>query len=257
MSVLHRPVASYRWSVAAASATGQSHLRAAVPCQDRFAWSWSGREALTVAVADGAGSAPRADLGAQAAVHAVTSLAQRLGQRPQPPVALAPSLFTGLFLGARTAVRCLARSMRRPLGDFATTLSVAVLWRDRLLLGQIGDGLVTARLTTGQVIAPIPPARGEYANETYLLTDDAWSAQLTFACLPVAAVGGIALSTDGLRLVATSDPVSGAPHQPFYDDMFDAVAGGADSHNLRSFLEEVDDRTGDDKCLAVVARRSS
>lgn len=250
-----------QWSVAAASATGQLHVRAALPCQDRFAWSWSASGVLTMAVADGAGSAPRAHLGAQAAVRAVISVAQRLGRCPPAlttlaPTALVPSVFTGLFFGARTAVRCLAWRMQRPLEEFATTLSVAVLWRDHLLLGQVGDGLLTVRLSTGQIISPAPPARGEYANETYLLTDDGWSARLTFACLPAAAVGGFALSTDGLRLVATSDPVTGTPHQPFYDDMFDAVARGADSHSLRSFLEKVDDRTGDDKCLVVVARRS-
>ncbi|MGH3940071.1 MAG: PP2C family serine/threonine-protein phosphatase [Pseudonocardiaceae bacterium] len=245
-----------QWSVAAASATGQLHVRAALPCQDRFAWSWSAREVLAMAVADGAGCAPRAHLGAQAAVHAVISIAQRLGRWPPPPAALAPSAFTGLFFGARAAVRYLAWRMQRPLEEFATTLSVAVLWRDHLLLGQVGDGLLTVRLRTGQIISPAPPARGEYANETYLLTDDVWSTRLTFACLPAAAVEGFALSTDGLRLVATSDPVTGTPHRPFYDDMFDAVARGADSHSLRLFLEQVDDRTGDDKCLLVVARRS-
>jgi Protein phosphatase 2C len=255
VSVMQRLAARDRWLVAAASATGRSHARAAVPCQDRFAWSWSGRETLATAVADGAGSAPRSDLGAQTAVRAVTSLVQRLGRCPQPPAVLAPAAFTGLFGGARMAVRCLARSMRLPLDDFATTLSVAVLWRNHLLLGQVGDGLLTARLTTGQIISPIPPARGEYANETYLLTDDGWSARLTFVCLPAVSVEGFALSTDGLRLVATSDPVTGAPHPPFYDDMFDAVARGVGSNKLRSFLEEVDDRTGDDKCLVVAARR--
>lgn len=57
-------------------------------------------------------------------------------------------------------------------------------------------------------------------------------------------------------MVATADPATGAPHQPFYDDMFDAVARAVGSRELGTFLEQVEDRTGDDKCLVVAARRA-
>ncbi len=63
------------------------------------------------------------------------------------------------------------------------------------------------------------------------------------------------LSTDGLRLVATSDRSPEHRTSPFYDEVFAAVARGAESSNLHTFLEEVDDRTGDDNALVVVARR--
>lgn len=243
------------WAVVAAAAVGRSHLRTAQPCQDRFAWSWTGAGLLSAAVADGAGSAPLAQLGAATAVDAVDRLAQRLGSAVHPPAAVAPALFTAFFGAARTAVRYQAWRRGVPLGDLATTLAVAVLGPKHLLLGQVGDGLLTVRRSTGEIVAPVPPARGEYVNETYLLTDPGWAANLTFVCLPADTVSGFALSTDGLRLVATSNPATGAPHGPFYDDIFGAVAQGASPRQLAEFLERVEDRTGDDKCLLVAARR--
>lgn len=155
------------WSVVATAVPGRSHVRDARPCQDRFAWSWSDRGVLTTAVADGAGSAPLARAGADAAVHAVDSTSRRLGSYPQPPVTMTPAMFTGLFGVARTSLRYRAWRLNVPIGDLATTLAVAVLGPRHLLLGQVGDGLLTVRLTSGELVAPVPPGRGEYANETY------------------------------------------------------------------------------------------
>src|SRR5207237_8015857 len=64
------------WRFAAARATGTSHLQTGTPCQDRLACAVLANGALVAAVSDGAGSAPRAEVGAEIAVQAVTG---RLG----------------------------------------------------------------------------------------------------------------------------------------------------------------------------------
>ncbi|HEV7874279.1 MAG TPA: protein phosphatase 2C domain-containing protein, partial [Enterovirga sp.] len=51
------------WRFATARATGTSHLRAGLPCQDRLACTVLNDGTLVAAVADGAGSAPAGDLG--------------------------------------------------------------------------------------------------------------------------------------------------------------------------------------------------
>src|SRR5689334_20620070 len=59
------------WRLAAASASGTSHLKNGLPCQDSHVCevlqTTGGEPVLTAFVADGAGSAQRAEIGAQLA----------------------------------------------------------------------------------------------------------------------------------------------------------------------------------------------
>ena len=65
------PAYEVAWRVVAASAAGSAHLARGLPCQDAWAWRCLPTGPLLAAVADGAGSAARAELGAALAVEAV------------------------------------------------------------------------------------------------------------------------------------------------------------------------------------------
>src|SRR5262245_54307224 len=58
------------WRLASASETGAGHLRTSTPCQDAHAFQLVGREWLALALADGAGSAARSEVGSRVAVEA-------------------------------------------------------------------------------------------------------------------------------------------------------------------------------------------
>jgi hypothetical protein len=122
-------------------------------------------EVLVAALADGAGSAQRADAGAR--FH----LAHRRGGGRGAPDGAADAKEAAALLRfaaeqARLAVAALAGHEARDVADFASTLLVAVLHAEGGAIGQIGDGAVVAR-NGGGIWQPILwPDHGEYVNTT-------------------------------------------------------------------------------------------
>lgn len=220
--------------VLAASVTGAAHQRLGQDCQD--AWASARTPAgLVLAVADGAGSRPRAAEGARTAVAAACAAAS--GDDPLPRA----------FASARHAVLSLAADP----APFACTLAVVVVGATEVAAGQIGDGIVAVEQGAAARSAAVA-ARGEYANETVFLTSDDAMDRLVVERFPAAEVTGVALSTDGLRSVILDDPATGALYAPFFTDLWSyARLDTAASDGLHTFLSEVPDGTGDDKTLVV------
>ncbi|MCC5841708.1 MAG: protein phosphatase 2C domain-containing protein [Opitutales bacterium] len=163
------------WRVECACVQGAAHVRTGAPCQDAVhgqAFAWKADRRWILAVADGHGSKPRADEGAQFAVEAFVDLLKESGlERGDEAVdGLDPadeSRFEGFedFRG-RFARRLLARwrelleaaparaseaeSESQPASDaevetwkrwkaFGTTLTGALILPDEVFLGRIGD----------------------------------------------------------------------------------------------------------------------
>lgn len=194
---------------------------------------------LVVAVADGAGSAPLAAEGSALAVAAAVA-----------------SVEMGLALPDAFAVA------RDALGDDdearaarATTLLVAVLCDDAIDVGQVGDGFVVVQRGDGLDIA-VPAPEREYLNETTFLSSAGWEGELRLDSFDAGGVDAVALSTDGLQLVAL-DLAAAAPHPGFFAPLFSWAAGDEPSDaELAAFLasERVAERTDDDVTLALVVR---
>jgi hypothetical protein len=248
--------ATNRWRVFGASVVGASHLRAGLPCQDAHAWRVRPDGTLLMAVADGAGSAERSDLGAQAAVAAALDA---LEQQSVPAGAdWQPALWVA-FEAARGAVELLAAVHDLPSRAFASTLLCAVVTPHGLATAQLGDGLAVVGLAEGGWKVAASPQRGEYANETHFLTQPGVLAQVEFdwcAAPPQAAV----LLTDGLlRLVL--DLQTGQPHSPFFEPLLAFAARTAPDADgqaqLAAFLssDRVNARTDDDKSLVLAVRQ--
>jgi hypothetical protein len=244
------------WKHAQVSVRGASHLRNDLPCQDANGFlEVSG--ALVCALADGAGSACRADLGSKLAVDA------------------ALDYFLGFFLrsgasgaDARLDSRCgmeMLEYVRRRIAieayeqaasftDYASTLLVAVVTPQRVALYQVGDGLWCVS-RNGVMAAMTWPTGGEHASETTFVTCESASKVLQFETLEgeFDALFGM---TDGVERLALN--VCGrVPHPGFFAPLareLQKTGASIFSNQLAQLLasEAVCRRTDDDKTLAII-----
>jgi hypothetical protein len=253
------------WRVAAASAVGTSHLKAGLPCQDshecRLCADREGAPVLVAAVADGAGSAKRAEVGAQLACEALANLAE---------VYLRTAIVADLD---EDRVRDWVDRVRRHLEehaalegasprDYAATLVAAVVGEDAAVFIQLGDGGIVVSDDEGSWCWVHWPQHGEYANTTCFVTESKAAEQVMIELVP-RPVREVALFSDGLERLVLHLATRSA-HAPFFDQMFPLVrakAPGIDAglgQSLARYLgsPQVCDRTDDDKTLILATRRS-
>lgn len=258
------------WRVVAASLAGTSHIANGLPCQDAHGWRELPGGLLIAAVADGAGSAPRSDEGAELVVDAALE-AMAAGllagvEAGAPPVAAAAdgadgdrddraaAVLRAAFAAAREALLARAADEGFAPRELACTLALAVADGRSVTAAQVGDGVVLAQGASGSWHSLLEPQKGEYANEVLLLNAPEALARLSLgrAADPVALV----MSTDGLIRLMLRLP-SGEPHPAFLDPLVAFARQAGDPAQARrgllAFLgsERVCGRTDDDKTLLV------
>ena len=246
------------WHVVAASVVGTSHLERGQPCQDAYEARITERGALLIAIADGAGTAARADVGALVAVRAaVDALEAELAQIPEN-IDVWNRILVGAFRTAREALQTLADAELNTLRVFATTLTCVVAVDGWLAVGQLGDAAVVGMDGAGALFLTVRPQRGEYANEAYFLTmPDA----LEWLEVWVASgdLTAVAATTDGLLRLALKLP-DYLPHAPFFHPLWNYAAHADDTEQAQARLAEflsgsrVNARTDDDKTLVLAVR---
>jgi hypothetical protein len=253
---------SQPWRVVGAAVQGLSHEKLGLPCQDAQAYCVLPGEVLLVALADGAGSAGRAEEGARCAVEAaLAALAAGLEDDLPEEDEDWEAALRSAFAQARQALLELADTAEEPPREYATTLTCAIAG-SRLAVGQLGDGAVVARSSKGELQTVTRLQRGEYANETYFLTQEDALEQLQVYCVE-GPVEALAVMSDGLIRLALRLPEN-EPHSPFFQPLF-AFAGSATAEHsggdqaveqLMAFLdsERVRLRTDDDKALVLAVR---
>jgi hypothetical protein len=246
------------WRVVGAAAPGTSHTRLGLPCQDALAYQ-AGDHGLLVVLSDGAGTAERSQSGAQTAVQAaLVSLTVSLeASLPADPAAWQEALCAA-FVDARSALQSLADFEQQPLRAYAATLILAAVTAGQLAVAQLGDGAVVAGESPGELFLVNLPQRGEYANETYFLTQEDALEHVQIS-VHEKAVNALAVMSDGLTRLAMRLPAQ-EPHLPFFQPLF-AFAANADeeqkaARHLLDFLtsERVCSRTDDDKSLVLAVR---
>jgi hypothetical protein len=246
--------------VIAASVEGTSHAGTELGCQDAHAVTEIDG-GFVIAVADGAGSAPRAAEGARQAVRAAVEHATENGTgiRADDPAALA----AGCITAARVALEAMIEgpspegAAASELSDLATTLLVVVARGGALGIAQVGDGAVVLDCDGDpQVIGACE--RGEYLNETVFVTSREWQDHLRVNNVS-GAIDGVAVMSDGLQLLAL-DMASMQAHTPFFEPLWRyARSDEASSTELAAFLESdrVCARTDDDKTLVLAVTAST
>ena len=249
------------WRVAGVSSQGTSHLKTGDTCQDAHDFRVLPCGTLVLAVADGAGTARLAEIGATLAVKiALETLSAELAAAGcgEPLDATWQEMLSGVLNETLRAVEAEAAAREAPLRDFACTLVVVAARPGKLVAAaQIGDGAVVAQEEGGAVFAVTRPARSEYLNETTFLISPGAIEGASFA-LWRGDLACLAALTDGLQMLALRMP-SGEPHQGFFAPLFRFVAAADDQEaavaSLQDFLDapRVRERADDDLTLFLAA----
>ncbi len=256
------------WRVAAATAAGASHAKDNTPNQDAVDYRLvqvGGEQVVVVAVADGAGSAPRSDEGSQIAVKtAVESIVDGISKRPAAASSqhLATSLVRNAIKRAKNAVARYGRTNQVPIRELACTLIVAVTGERLVTAAQVGDGAVIAfNIDNGAARTLCAAHTGELANETTFITSRTRPHLVaSVGHASVGDYGALALITDGLQNLALTMPQREAFMgfwNPMLNDLAHTDQPEAVPDRLRSFItsERVQSRTGDDVTIAIAVRR--
>lgn len=249
------------WKYAAASVIGTSHLSSSNGiCQDAHCCVYdSDADRLVCVVSDGAGSASRSDWGSRLACGLVCDLVSKSDT---------DSVHTRRFAletleAIRSAILDEAVQNNLRVREFACTLLVAVVDRDRATFWQIGDGAICFRLPSEESFRFVFwPGKGEYANVTYFVTDEDASTELEFDSL-AGSLADVALFSDGLERLAL-DFSAGEAHTKFFAGFFPYLYRESAGHlidieqKLTEFLgsERINSKTDDDKTLILATVES-
>ncbi|HXZ99148.1 MAG TPA: protein phosphatase 2C domain-containing protein [Candidatus Binatia bacterium] len=220
------------WRLFTASVRGAAHISASLPNQDAVSVQGhpaeEGREPLAVAVADGHGDPRhfRSGRGSQLAVEVACALASQFAADVDgvlSPAALRDRLRDRLVPavvdGWRAAVlRDLeadplapeerAQTGARVVVAYGSTLLLAVLAGQRVMIAQIGDGDVLAVERSGRAVSPLPPDPWIHGRFTTSLCQEDPLASFRVAVLDLdtTPLALLLLATDGFANSQVNDP---------------------------------------------------
>ena len=253
------------WRVIGASEQGTSHVQHNLPCQDAFAWKIID-DSLMIAVADGLGSAIKAEQAARAIVEEALHLfsnkqaafAQQQGEQDQDQEQDQEALLRSIFVEARALLQQIAAIEEASLKDYASTFLVAILHPKGFIAGQIGDGAMVVKKSDNSLQLVNIPQQGEYINETIPITADNALDALSITAYH-GEIQAFAVFSDGLQNLAL-DMVKQTPYEPFFTPLFKIASDVSfdtdyTSAQLAGFLrsERICQRTDDDKTLVLAA----
>jgi hypothetical protein len=255
------------WRYALASVSGTMHTRLDRPCQDASACkvlrTATGDAVLVAVAADGAGSAARAEVGAQLAcalcIDELTALFATGGEVSDVTREFVHAWLTSF----QTEIARSAEGTRLKAREFACTVLVAVVGASSAVCWQVGDGaiVVAAPGAADDYCWVFWPQHGEFANTTTFATAPEALEQFDYALLE-GQIAEVALFTDGLERLALHFQ-SRSVHGPFFQPLFRALraspepAAGTFSGALAALLNspQVNERSDDDKTLVLATRR--
>ena len=245
------------WRLAGASVCGTSHIKKSLPCQDAYHFEQPSAEIIMMAVADGAGSALRAEEGASIAVkaaigHLRESYKECRDLKNQEKI---ESLVLGSVYKARLAVEKHVEENNDKVSDFACTLLLTFATDDFVAMAQIGDGGVVIQDFENNITGLTIPEPSTYANETsFLISPNAFE-HMQFQ-LWKGKAKHIAMFSDGLQYLCLQMP-GGTPYDKFFKPLFKFLDSSRDQSilekDLTNFLEsgKVKEHTDDDITLIM------
>lgn len=247
------------WKIISASVPGTAHVRRKVACQDAFAlrlFDTKAGEILTIVVADGAGSAKFAEIGARTACDFYVSGVAALLENGGKVSDLNENFFSGFLKALPEALA--AKAENADLSDYACTFLAIAASESETIFAQIGDGAIVYSSEADDFRLFAVPQQGEYANTTNFVTDETAAEHLQFGRVENR-IRELAIFTDGLQRVAI-DFQSNQPHQPFFRSMLAPLRAKHSATNLEEKLSaflnspKINERTDDDKTLILASR---
>jgi hypothetical protein len=250
------------WTALSISCIGSGHAASGAPLQDASAAEVVSDTLLAV-VADGCGSALRADEAATLSVR-LTMDALKCGAATISDADSWQRFVQEHLTSLRRELQSIAHRSNSRLEDFATTLIFLVAGLDHLACAQIGDGATLYGTPEAEALSILThPDRGEYANESSFVTSADYLDHLQCRFVSTAANRIMAFS-DGVQALAL-DMQRGTPepHSPFCQPLFAFAGEVSDPSEGRQALSEfllsprVLQRTDDDKTLVIAVRSGS
>jgi hypothetical protein len=254
------------WVTANASVIGSSHVATGTPCQDASVVKTAkAGEWVVIVVSDGAGTATRAEEGAHLVVkffsEELLKLVDELTTRS--PGHWINDFVIEKVLQTRIALRRLANS--DDIRDFNCTVVACLLGPSGGFSIHIGDGAVVGgyrKESNDPAAASLflsEPENGEYANETFFITEGDWVKHLRISPMPK--MDWVMCCTDGgsaLALVAEKEIKPGFL-DPVLQDVFGLNDEALRNKRLAEYLSDpqADKVTGDDKTLAIAVKREN
>lgn len=184
---------SKEWKVAGTYVTGISHERQKKGCHDRYAYKYH-NNAISISLADGAGSALKPEIGADIATKQVNkTVTKHFDYIFESDIFSASHKLTHAI---RTAFGIYAKRYNCKIKDLATTLLFACVKDDKFIAGHIGDGIL-AFLKNDELVVVSPPDNGEFVNETYFITSNSYKNRFRLFKGNLNEIEGFVLMTDG------------------------------------------------------------
>ncbi|NMC21134.1 MAG: protein phosphatase 2C domain-containing protein [Thermogutta sp.] len=255
-------VQSLCWKVVGVSVIGTQHMAAGGRCED--GWSTvrrrypDGRTILGVCVCDGAGSTSHGWLGAQIASRVVAAwLADNFDGALADPV---EDNRWSISSVAKRAIRRVAEKAGLSIKDYACTMvALAVSSDGRWIAAHLGDGAIVG-MFDGCLRLISSPRKGEFANETYFITDQDSVENIEFQSSAGFDIGeqgtAFALFTDGVEVTLVNRHTREVA--PALRYMLGWLADHDEGEVAQDLEEQVksvfQQHTSDDCTLALVAK---
>lgn len=203
-----------RWLAVSAAVTGQKNEKKGILCQDMVTESLLLQGVICV-LADGAGSARYADIGASIAVNTTLSLfAQKTSSwfQSEKIETIKEEIINAIC--DRLKEECHKKNCPN-ISEFASTLLWIVVEGETVLIGQLGDGAVIGLSPSNDVLY-FRTEQGEYANQTvfttskyaknnFYITREAASSFRTFALMSDGSAQSLIIKKN--QLVAKAIPI--------------------------------------------------
>ena len=241
------------WKAGGVSVAGFDHEEDDIPCQDAHAYKIRNDGWLIAAVADGAGSARKSHIGAQAYVEALVNHFSAEPNLSSLPVGHVTDAF---IVSVNTVTRELVETYASAdisRSDFAATIVMVISNSDGGMFFHVGDGAGAAlKLADPSEAAISEPQNGEYANETYFVTMDNWEDHLRVTPFD-SGFDTVLLMSDGVTPMAMTKGCK-SPFLSFVRPVIqyllkvDAEVGQDALRNTLT-LDKIRAVTGDDKTL--------
>jgi len=256
-------MAQFHWKVAGVSVVGFSHVAEEIPCQDAHAVTVLPGGWLIAIVADGAGSAIRSAEGSRNVCDGVLAhLNSRLAEFSSKPDQIDERTIRSWIEEAIELVRnkfvSLAGANGNSISDFHATLVGAVAGPNGGVFFHVGDGAACASSLNNlsKNILSLPE-NGEYANETYFVTQDEWRDHLRTLSFD-SNYNLVALMSDGVTPFALTQGASG-PSPPFFEPVSRFLVEHDRDESERALTtllgrDAIRRVTGDDKTLILALR---
>ncbi len=156
-----------QWKTAGVYLKGKSHIKSEIPCQDRV-YSLSKGNTYVIALSDGAGSRKHSQYGAEISTKIICKLLTKKFNQlySQNTDKIAQSLMNTIL----KYIIYKAKQMNSSINDFASTLLFVAVKDSNYIMGHIGDGVI-GRINNDGIEVLSHPDNGEYANQTYFITN--------------------------------------------------------------------------------------